>query len=231
MFQQLLRRPRCQAVSATCPSLGLRPYLGEGDLLHGLSWFCKIIARALYPGQNTGNGSLLVISLMLDCHWARCQVLFLTVGEIFTSQWPATARRDQGTQYWVRHQDCLAPLHRGDRMAPEDPAPDSHRNGAYALTSLAEAKDKIYDILAILIREIPQHEPIFLLGDSNARVGKDHSSCFTCLGQFGKRNGNGQRLLEFCCYHVLCITTPTSTPSSSTRYPGDTPLEPFHLGA
>ena len=81
---------------------------------------------------------------------------------------------------------------------------------AYAptLTSSAEAKDKFYDDLDTLIREIPEQEPVFLLGDFNARVGADHSSWPTCLGQFGvgRMNENGQRLLEFCCHHDLCVT-------------------------
>ena len=79
---------------------------------------------------------------------------------------------------------------------------------ALTLTSPAEAKDKFYDDLGALITAIPEQEPIFLLGDFNARVGADHSSWSPYLGQFGvgKMNENGQRLLEFCCHHDLCVT-------------------------
>ncbi|XP_069157717.1 craniofacial development protein 2-like [Procambarus clarkii] len=76
------------------------------------------------------------------------------------------------------------------------------------LTSSNEAKDKFYDDLGLALRDIPQQEPVFLLGDFNARVGYDHSSWHSCLGQFGfgKMDESGPRLLEFCCRHDLCIT-------------------------
>ncbi|XP_069176144.1 craniofacial development protein 2-like [Procambarus clarkii] len=43
---------------------------------------------------------------------------------------------------------------------------------AYAptLTSSTEAKDKLYDHLGLALRDILQQEPVFLLGDFNARV-------------------------------------------------------------
>ena len=78
---------------------------------------------------------------------------------------------------------------------------------AYALTlaSTAEAKDKFYDDLSAAIRRIPDRELLFIAGDLNVRVGVDHNSWLTCLGQFGigKMNENGQRLLELCCHHGL----------------------------
>ena len=81
---------------------------------------------------------------------------------------------------------------------------------AYAptLTSAAEAKDKFYDDLSTAIEKIPEQEPLLILGDFNARVGADHNSWPTCLGQFGtgRMNENGQRLLELCCHHSRCIT-------------------------
>ena len=81
---------------------------------------------------------------------------------------------------------------------------------AYAptLTSPAEAKDKFYDDLSTAVDKIPKQEPLFILGDFNARVGADYSSWPTCLGHFGtgRINENGQRLLEFCCHHSLCVT-------------------------
>ena len=79
---------------------------------------------------------------------------------------------------------------------------------APTLTSSAEAKDKFYDDLSAIIRRIPDKEHLFILGDFNARVGADHNSWPSCLGQFGigKINENGQRLLEVCCQHGLCVT-------------------------
>ncbi|XP_069184626.1 craniofacial development protein 2-like [Procambarus clarkii] len=79
---------------------------------------------------------------------------------------------------------------------------------APTLTSSTEAKDELCDDLGLTLRDIPQQEPVFLLGFFNARVGSDHSSWPSCLGQygFGKMNESEQHLLEFCYCHDLCIT-------------------------
>uniref|UniRef100_A0A2C9KRI8 Endonuclease/exonuclease/phosphatase domain-containing protein n=1 Tax=Biomphalaria glabrata TaxID=6526 RepID=A0A2C9KRI8_BIOGL len=81
---------------------------------------------------------------------------------------------------------------------------------AYAptLCSLQEDKDKFYEDLMEAIETIPQKEQMVILGDFNARVGADHTTwpdCLRLLG-IGRMNENGQRLLEFCAYHKLCIT-------------------------
>ena len=81
---------------------------------------------------------------------------------------------------------------------------------AYAptLASTAEATDKFYDDISAAIRRIPDRELLFIAGDFNARVGVDHNSWPTCLGQFGagKMNENDQHLLELCCHHGLCVS-------------------------
>ena len=81
---------------------------------------------------------------------------------------------------------------------------------AYAPTLAAteDAKDEFYDQLNQIVTEIPCSNRIFLLGDFNARVGADHNAWPSCIGHFGvgKVNDNGQRLLELCSLHGLCIT-------------------------
>lgn len=79
---------------------------------------------------------------------------------------------------------------------------------APTLSAMSEAKDEFYENLAAIIRSVPSKEQLVLLGDFNARVGADHDSWPSCLGQFGvgKMNENGQRLLEMCTFHDLCIT-------------------------
>ncbi|XP_076030147.1 uncharacterized protein LOC143018559 [Oratosquilla oratoria] len=78
------------------------------------------------------------------------------------------------------------------------------------LSSPAETKDEFYEELETTIREIPATEqlPVYLLGDFNARVGADQESWPRSIGHFGvgKLNENGQRLLEMCSYHDLCVT-------------------------
>ena len=79
----------------------------------------------------------------------------------------------------------------------------------YALTLSAspDTKDEFYDQLSATISNISNKEQLILLGDFNARVGADQRSWPSCLGKFGigKMNDNGQRLLELCAYHNLCI--------------------------
>ncbi|XP_069159441.1 craniofacial development protein 2-like [Procambarus clarkii] len=56
---------------------------------------------------------------------------------------------------------------------------------APTLTSSTVVKDEFYDDLGLTLRDKPQQEPVFLLGDFNTRVGPDYSSWPSCLGQFG----------------------------------------------
>nr|XP_054752426.1 craniofacial development protein 2-like [Lytechinus pictus] len=79
---------------------------------------------------------------------------------------------------------------------------------APTLCSSAETKDQFYEHLDSVIANLPANEHLFLLGDFNARVGADRDSWPKCIGHFGigKLNENGQRLLEVCSYHNLCIT-------------------------
>ena len=78
---------------------------------------------------------------------------------------------------------------------------------APTLSATPEDKDEFYDRLAATNSSIPSKEEVVLLGEFNARVGCDHDSWPSCLGQFGvgKMNDNDQRLLELCTYHNLCI--------------------------
>ncbi|XP_037794156.1 uncharacterized protein LOC119589633 [Penaeus monodon] len=80
---------------------------------------------------------------------------------------------------------------------------------APTLCSSAEIKDQFYEELDATIRDIPATDQLYLLGDFNARVGSDRDSWPSCIGHFGigKMNENGQRLLELCSYHDLCITS------------------------
>ena len=78
---------------------------------------------------------------------------------------------------------------------------------APAMSVTSDTKDELYENRAAIISSVPNSEQLVLLGDFNARVGADHDTWPSCLGQFGvgKMNENGQRLLELCTYHDLCI--------------------------
>ena len=55
----------------------------------------------------------------------------------------------------------------------------------HVLANWSKAKDKLYNNLSSISREIPEQDPIFILGDLNARVGADQKSWSSCMGQFG----------------------------------------------
>lgn len=57
-------------------------------------------------------------------------------------------------------------------------------------------KELFYRSLDSLLSEIPAVDKLILLGDFNARVGKDHEAWPETLGKFGggKMNSNGEML-------------------------------------
>ena len=79
---------------------------------------------------------------------------------------------------------------------------------APTLRAAPKVKDQFYDQLDATINRIPASEHVYLLGDFNARVVADRESWPRLLGHhgIGKLNENGQRLLEFCCFHNLYVT-------------------------
>ncbi|XP_067028951.1 uncharacterized protein [Acropora muricata] len=75
-------------------------------------------------------------------------------------------------------------------------------------TAPDDIKDSFYNQLETTTKDYQKQEALIILGDFNARVGDDYEAWPNCLGHFGvgKCNDNGQRLLELCPYHELCIT-------------------------
>ena len=78
---------------------------------------------------------------------------------------------------------------------------------APTMSATLDTKYEFHENLAAIISSVPNNEQLILLGDFNARVGADHDTWPSFIGQFGvgKMNENGQRLLELCTYHDLCI--------------------------
>ena len=64
-----------------------------------------------------------------------------------------------------------------------------------------------YSALEDAIRSVPKEEKLVILGDFNARVGREHDT-WEALGRFGigKMNSNGLHLLQLCTHFNLAIT-------------------------
>ena len=69
-------------------------------------------------------------------------------------------------------------------------------------------KDEFYEKLREGIRTVRHNDMLFLMGDFNAKVCQEDGICKDVIGVFGvgTRNNNGQRLLEICAEHRLCVT-------------------------
>ncbi|XP_022793399.1 craniofacial development protein 2-like [Stylophora pistillata] len=81
---------------------------------------------------------------------------------------------------------------------------------AYAPTLQAEPEDKeiFYSTLDSVLTQIPSNHKIILLGDFNARVGRDRSVWKNVIGKegVGNANSNGIQLLTKYAEHQLVIT-------------------------
>ncbi len=81
---------------------------------------------------------------------------------------------------------------------------------AYAptLTNPEDVKDRFYEDLETLLSSVNRSDKLILLGDFNARVGRDSAAWEGVIGKsgVGKCNSNGMRLLESCSSYGLIIT-------------------------
>ncbi|KAG7305516.1 hypothetical protein JYU34_009592 [Plutella xylostella] len=71
-----------------------------------------------------------------------------------------------------------------------------------------DVKNKFYEEVTQVLTQIRPTDQVLLLGDFNARVGKDHEAWPKVLGRhgIGNMNSNGQLLLSLCSQFELAIT-------------------------
>lgn len=68
--------------------------------------------------------------------------------------------------------------------------------------------DEFYDLLQTTIDRTPNSDILVIMGDFNAKVGKDWTQWETVLGRhgYGTTNDRGEKLLNFCALNNLCIS-------------------------
>ena len=93
--------------------------------------------------------------------------------------------------------------------------------GVYASTLQIDPaeKDNFYTDICSLLRNIPTTGKIVLLGDVNARVGRNSETWKGVLGKegVGNCNDNGRILLDLCAEQQLCITNVNWTRPNTAR--------------
>ena len=78
---------------------------------------------------------------------------------------------------------------------------------AYAQTSNAEEAEveRFYEDLQDLLELMPPKDTFFIIGDWNAKVGRQELPGVTGKFVLGIQNETGQRLIEFCQENTLVI--------------------------
>ena len=68
-------------------------------------------------------------------------------------------------------------------------------------------REEFYDQLEATLDKIGKHTTLYIAGDFNSKIGADRSDA-ACIGKYarGRRNENGQQLIEFCESRQLVAT-------------------------
>ena len=77
----------------------------------------------------------------------------------------------------------------------------------YAPTSAAEIEEleDFYDKVQEILDEIPKGDILYILGDWNAKVGREATQSVTGGFGLGERNDRGEYLIDFCVFNNLAI--------------------------
>ena len=156
---------------------------------------------------------------------ALCETRFLESGSLndleysfFWSGKPEGERREAGVGFAIK-KDIVTKLTEMPRPVSDRimtmRLPLSKDNFAtiisvYAptMTNPDENKEAFYNQLASVLRGIPHTDKLLLIGDFNARIGRDNDKWPLVMGKhgIGKCNSNGELLLALCSEFELIVT-------------------------
>ena len=124
----------------------------------------------------------------------------------YTFYWsgkPNDGRREAGVGFAIK-KDIVAKLREmphpvSDRRIPLTKDRNATIVSAYAPT-MANPKETFYSQLKGTLRDIPSTDKLLLIGDFNARIGRENDKWPSSLGKYGiwKCNSNGELLLALC---------------------------------
>lgn len=85
--------------------------------------------------------------------------------------------------------------------------------------------DEFYDTLQFHIQKVNKKEKLIVMGDLNAKIGKEHRLWTPTVGRFGlgDLNSRGEKLLEFCTLHKLAICNTFFQHKDSRKYTWTSP--------
>ncbi|GFR98318.1 craniofacial development protein 2 [Elysia marginata] len=79
----------------------------------------------------------------------------------------------------------------------------------YAATNEAqdEEKDAFYDLLQEVMDKLPKKDINILMGDANAKIGRENTGYDRIMGShgLGEMNDNGERFANFCLFNKMVI--------------------------
>ena len=90
----------------------------------------------------------------------------------------------------------------------------------YAPTSNAEEAEveRFYEDVQDLLEQTPKKDVLFIIGDWNAKVGRQETPGVTGKFGLGIQNEAGQRLIEFCQDNALVIANTLPTTQEKTLH-------------